>query len=648
MVISVALVGNPNVGKTSIFNRLVGARQYVANWPGVTVTKIEGATDWKGHTFHVIDLPGTYSLSSKTIDEKVTRDYLFYSTPNVTLLIADSMNPEQSFYLLIETLEITSSVILVMNSYDEIKKQKIKIDKYELQKHFGVPVVFTSARTGEGIEELKDMIIEIANGKKVKSVIFDYKEYESLIKYVENQVPDNMFKNKRYAALKFLEGDEFFREKLKNIIEIDENKLEESMRGIPKIRYEYVQYVIKESYSKNSIDYIRNINDKIDHILTHKFFGIPILIFIMYLVFKFTFDVVQPISDLFDNAFSALSEMVNSLGNNLLVSLIADGIIGGVGGILVFVPNIFALFFALGILEESGYLPRAAFVLDRIMYKMKLSGRAFMSLLLGFGCNVPSIMTARGLPDEKERIGTILSAPFVSCSARLPVYLMIISIFFPYHKAEILFSIYLISILITAFSAFFVNKLFFKGENVPLIMELPRYRIPTFRNILIYVWNKGSHFLKKAGTIILIASILVWVLTYFPNNGEIETSYASYIGKGLEFILKPLGFDWKIGTSLFFGAIAKEVIVSSISILYGFSGGDLEAAKLILMNSLNQVTAFAFLVFVLLYMPCFATLASIKSETGSWKWVLFSVIYSFVLAYIMAGIVVFVGPIFVK
>lgn len=331
----------------------------------------------------------------------------------------------------------------------------------------------------------------------------------------------------------------------------------------------------------------------------------------------------------------------------MFFALIADGIIGGVGGVLVFVPNIFGLFLMLGILEESGYLPRAAFVLDRIMYKLKLSGRAFMSLILGFGCNVPSIMTARGLPDEKERIGTIISSPFISCSARLPVYIMIISIFFQGYKAEVLFSIYLISILLTAFSAYFVNKIFFKGENVPLIMELPRYRIPTVRNILIYMWNKGSHFLKKAGTIILVTSIAVWALTYFPNNGNVETSFASYVGKGLAYVLKPLGFDWKVGTALFFGGVAKEVIVSTFSMLYGFSEGDVLSAKSALAASMNPLTAYAFLIFVLLYIPCFATLATIKSETGSWKWMIFSIMYSFSLAYLFSYIIVFFGKIFI-
>jgi ferrous iron transport protein B len=278
---------------------------------------------------------------------------------------------------------------------------------------------------------------------------------------------------------------------------------------------------------------------------------------------------------------------------------------------------------------------------------MKLSGRSFMSLLLGFGCNVPSIMTARGLPDEKERLGTILSAPFISCSARLPVYMMIISIFFPRYKAEVLFSIYAISILITAFTAFFVNKVFFKGESVPLVMELPRYRVPTIRNIAIYMWNKGSHFLKKAGTIILITSILVWGLTYFPNKGDVETSYASYIGKTLEYILKPLGFDWKIGTALFFGGVAKEVIVSTMSMLYGFTEGDLISAKLALSESLNSVNAYAFLIFVMLYIPCFATIATIKSETGSWKWVIFTVIYSFLIAYILSFIFLNLGKLII-
>lgn len=645
MVITVGLVGNPNVGKTSIFNRLVGARQYVANWPGVTVSKIEGATTWLNDTIHVIDLPGTYSLTTQSSDEKVTRDFLFYTPPNVTVLIADSINPEQSFYLLIELLELNSNVILVMNSIDEAKKLGIKINKFELQKHFGIPVVFTSAKTGEGIEELKNLIVEVARGKHSKKVIFNYGDLENIILKIEKDIPDNLFSNKRFAALKFLEDDKEIHEKLSPYIKIEKSTIESASVLIPSVRYSHVQNIIKEAYSGKSLNYQRTVNDKIDHILTHKYLGIPILLLIMYLVFKFTFDVVQPLSDYLDLLVSNLSVFIKSFGDNTFISLLADGVVSGVGAILVFIPNIFALFFALGILEETGYLPRAAFVVDRIMYKMKLSGRAFMSLLLGFGCNVSSIMSTRGLPDEKERIGTILASPFISCSARLPVYIMITSIFFNKFKGEVLFSIYIFSILITAFTAYFVNKLFFKGEDVPLVMELPRYRIPTLRNILIYMWNKGKHFIEKAGTIILASSIVVWFLSYFPSKGHIETSFAAYIGKLIEPILKPLGFNWQIATSLLFGASAKEVIVSSLSMLYGFAEHDISTARLLLSQSMSSVSAYAFLIFVLLYFPCFATLSSIKSETGSWKWVLFSVIYSLIIAYIFSFLVVIIGNI---
>ncbi|SHH41548.1 ferrous iron transport protein B [Thermosipho atlanticus] len=643
MVITVGLIGNPNVGKTSIFNRLVGARQYVANWPGVTVSKIEGATTWKNDTLHVIDLPGTYSLTSQSTDEKITRDFLFFSPPNVTVVIADSINPEQSFYLLIEALELNSNAILAMNSIDEAKKLGIKINKFELQKHFGIPVVFTSAKTGEGIDELKDLIVEVAKGKHSKKVIFNYEEFENIILEIEKQIPNNMYSNKRFAAIKFLENDKDIREKLLPIIKIEKDILEKAQSSIPSIRYSHVENIIKEAYSGKSLNIQRNINEKIDHIFTHKYLGIPILLLIMYLVFKFTFDTVQPLADLLDIAFSNLSTFIKSFGENTFTSLIADGVIGGVGGILVFIPNIFALFFALGILEESGYLPRAAFVVDRVMYKMKLSGRSFMSLLLGFGCNVPSIMSTRGLPDEKERLGTILASPFISCSARLPVYILITSIFFNKYKSEVLFSIYIISILITAITAYLVNRLFFKGEDVPLVMELPRYRIPTFRNIVIYMWNKGSHFIKKAGTIIFAASIVVWFLSYFPSKGQIETSYAAYLGKFIEPILKPLGFNWQIGTALFFGGVAKEVIVSTLSMLYGFAEQDIITAKTVLSNSLSSVSAYALLIFILLYIPCFATLASIKSETGRWKWVMFSVFYSLTIAYVFSLLVVTVG-----
>jgi len=368
----------------------------------------------------------------------------------------------------------------------------------------------------------------------------------------------------------------------------------------------------------------------------------------MYLVFKFTFDIAQVFSDLLDLLFSQLgSAVVNTFGENAFTSLISDGIIGGVGSVLVFTPNIFAMFLALGFLEESGYLPRAAFVMDRIMEKFKLSGRAFMSLILGFGCNVPSIMATRAIDDPRERLVTILITPFISCSARLPVYLLILRIFFPESSAAMLFIIYSLSILITLLSSVVINWLFYRGRTSPLILELPRYRMPTLKNLYIYTWNRGKHFLKKAGTIIFVSAILIWVLSYFPAAGDIENSFSAMIGKSLEWIFKPFGYSWKIVTSLFYGAVAKEVVVSTMSMLYGFEEETFLGAKEALSAEMDPVSAIAFLIFVMAYIPCFATIATIYSETGSLKWTLFSIGYSLSIAYVLSLIVFYVGKLVV-
>lgn len=629
MIITVGLLGNPNVGKTSLFNKLVGARQYVANWPGVTVSRIEGATVFGDYTLHFVDLPGVYSLTATSVDEKVTRDYLIFSPPNVTVVIIDSMSPEQGIYLLLEAVELGLNVIAVFNAIDEAKKNGIKIDKNTLETYLRVPVVLTSAHTGEGIEELKEKIISVFK-KQTRPLMLDYgKEIEEKIRSLEQCVTEQF--NKRFMAVKIIAGDKFAHDFVKKECanEILNSISPDMKTEIPLVKYQYISNVVQLAIKRN--EEVLGVTEALDHVLTHKFIGIPIFISLMYLAFNFTFKVSEPLVGLLEYLFEKLANAVGS--DTLLTSLVSQGIINGVGSVLAFVPSIFALFFALGIMEESGYLPRIAFLVDRLMYSLRLTGRSFMTLLLGFGCNVSTVMAARGLADERERITTILVSPFISCSARIPVYLLIVSIAFPNHKAEAFFAIYVLSLLLTAVSSRLVNKFILKGQAVPLVMELPRYRFPKLSNVLTYVWNRGKHFLEKAGTIIFVASVVIWALSYFPANGDIERSFVATVGKFLQPLFAPLGFSWQIVASLIFGGVAKEVIVSSLSQFY----------QNVANISIDAVIGATLMVFVLGYMPCFATLAAIKSETNSWKYTLLAVIYSLSISYILSLIVYSIG-----
>ncbi len=640
----VALVGNPNVGKSSLFNAITGARQYVANWPGVTVARKEGVRIWRGREIKLVDLPGIYSLGAISIDERITRDYLLHESPDVVVVIVDALNMEQGLYLLIEVLEMRGNVVLAINAIDEARKRGIRIDRYEIEKHFGVHTVLTSAVTGEGIEELLDTILHVMDSKEVHSLVkLTYQpEVEERIREIEEivkKIPRLSSYKPRWLAVKFLEGDEQVSRMLEEegIKPLSEDEAKRFKELIAARRYEYIDAVLREAVRGEGRK--MTVSDAIDHVMTHRFLGIPIFLSMMYLTFKFTFDVMSPFSDLIDQWMSRLGEWLSSImGEGWVTSLVVDGVIGGVGAVLVFVPNIFGMFLALGFLEEVGYLPRAAFVIDRIMYKLKLSGRSFMSLILGFGCNVPAVMSTRGISDHRERLITILVSPFITCSARLPVYIMLASIFFKGHEAIVIFAMYVSSIALTAISATILNRILFKGEPVPLVMELPRYRLPTLKNLGLYVWERGKHFLQKAGTIILVASILIWILGSFPEEGS--GSYAAALGKFFEPLFRPLGYDWRMVTALIFGMAAKEVVVSTFEMMYGDPAA-------VLPQVINPAVALSFMFFVMAYVPCFATIAVIASEAGGWKWALLSMAYSFTIAYIISLLVSVLGGVVV-
>lgn len=639
MTIRVALCGNPNVGKTSLFNALTGMRQYVANWPGVTVEVREGVRNWKGHQLIITDLPGTYSLLATSTDERIARNFLLYNTPDVVVVVADALSLEQGLYLLLEVLELEIKAILVVNAIDEAKKKGLFIDKQELSKHLKVPVVLTSAVTNEGMEDLLNSIVSVASGEHKKVLLTFSEETERIVQRVRDAIVAQVGEPAaRWFAIKYLEGDPETVEKLSQI-RLEPNVEPGSLKSkIARERYDHIQLIIKESVRASSKQL--SLSEAIDHVLTHKFIGIPVFLAIMYLAFNFAFETVQPLSDLVEMAFERLAEWVKIwLGEGMVSSMLADGILGGVGAVLTFVPNIFALFFLLGIMEDSGYLPRAAFVMDRVMYNLKLSGRSFMSFLLGFGCSVPAVLSTRAIPETRERIVSILSVPFISCSARLPVYLLIASIFFSRNQSLVIFSVYLLSMFAAMLSSLILNKLIFKGQRSFFILELPRYRLPTLKNLVLYTWLRGKHFLMKAGTIIFMASLLLWALMYFPDPNDVTRSFAAYIGRLVSYVLKPLGFDWRASTALFFGVAAKEIIVSTFGMLFNSQGETLSEH---LSQLFDPVQAYSFIVFVMAYVPCFATLATIKSEIGT-KYTVLAIFYSFSIAYLMAFSVKLIG-----
>ncbi|HNR80165.1 MAG TPA: ferrous iron transport protein B, partial [Mesotoga infera] len=605
---TVALLGNPNVGKTSIFNCLTGSKQIVANWPGVTVEKRVGSLKHGDIALDIVDLPGTYTLGSRSIDEKIARDFLIDERPNVVVVIGDAINLERSLYLLLQVLELRGDVVLVVNAVDEARKAGLEIDKNELGKQLGIPVVMTSAATGEGIEELKETLVKSVRSSSHIHYLFS-EEIEQRIEALAGRfrlVPALSEFDSRWLAIKSLEHDSEV-EKLTGF------KVEKDFSSeLAETRYRYIKRVLSTSV-KGKEKHGWDLSEAIDHVITHRVLGIFVFLSVIYIVFQLTFTVSGPLSLLIESGLETLgSSLGNLIGPAWLRSLVVDGIIGGVGAILVFVPNIFILFMALGVLEESGYLPRAAFVIDRLMYSMKLSGRSFISMLLGFGCNVSSIMSTRSISEPKERIVTILVSPFISCSARLPVFLLIAGTFFGAKGGVVVFFLYLLSIIVTVISALIINRLLFKGEPSTMIMELPRYRKPRVSSIILYTWNKGRHFLEKAGTIILGASIVIWILSFFPSEGS--QSYAAMIGRTLEPLFVPLGFSWEMISSLVFGVAAKEVIVSSLTTFYG-NYALMGSAMEVMRAAISPVTAFSFLVFVLLYVPCLPTLAVTKNET---------------------------------
>ncbi|SHE33391.1 ferrous iron transport protein B [Marinitoga hydrogenitolerans DSM 16785] len=648
MTFEIAIIGNPNVGKTSIFNIITGSRQYIANWPGVTVEKKVGSFKYKGHHFKLVDLPGIYTLSAQSDDEKVARDYLINESPDAVVVVADSLNLERSMYLLMQILDMNLPVILAINSIDEAQAKGKIINPSFISKTLNIPVVLTSAKKNIGVDVLLEAIHKTAEKKNDPVRSFIYPEpISEFLKYFSKKIEKyDFFKSydKNWLAIYYLEfGNKNFHYPEELVQEIsskfDINKLKSEFMNW---KFNFIATIIKSSVVEEGRSWA--MRDILDHVMTHKILGLLIYIVALYFVFSLTFNIASPLSDLIDIGFSYLGNLIDGkIEIPWMNSLIVDGIIGGVGGVLIFLPQLFVLFFFMGFLEESGYLPRAAFLVDKLVRKFGLSGRSFMSIILGFGCSVPAIMSTKTIANKKERMALVLSIPFASCSARLPVYILLISAFFDKNAATVLLLVYISSIILVLLSAKILQIFFIKGEEVPFTIELPRFRMPTFRNLALYSWNRGKHFLEKAGGIILIATIFIWLLSYFPNNNDIAHSYAAYLGRLFEPITLHLGWNWQTNISLIFGAVAKEVVASSYMAILNVGE---ESITYALQNILSQRSALALIFFVLAYIPCFATLGVIKQETNSWKWVFFELFYTLIIAYLIANFVYLIGGIF--
>ena len=713
--INVALVGNPNCGKTSLFNIASGAHEHVGNYSGVTVDAKEGFFDFQGYHFRIVDLPGTYSLSAYTPEELYVRKHIIEETPDVIINVADSSNLERNFYLTTQLIDMNVRMVIALNMYDELESSGNKLDYIKLSQLIGVPMIPTVCRRGEGIDQLFHVIIGIYEGGDFLSQKGEIRSeiLEDLRDWHKTYVPDHEFGSHkeeedarprgymrhihinhgpelersieevkkaisqnedirhkystRFLSIKLLENDkeienfistlpngkEIIAIRNKETLRIRKVMNEDSEQAITDAKYSFITGALKETFTDNHLEKEQTTR-VIDSIVTHRIWGYPIFFLFLYIMFEGTFV-------LGDYPMQGIEWLVDQLGNLIrnnmaegpLKDLLIDGIIGGVGGVIVFLPNILILYFFISILEDSGYMARAAFIMDKIMHRMGLHGKSFIPLIMGFGCNVPAIMATRTIEDRKSRLITMLVNPLMSCSARLPIYLVMIGAFFPNCASFMLLCIYTAGILLAVIMARIFSKFLVKGEDSPFVMELPPYRMPTSKSIMRHTWEKGAQYLKKMGGIIMIASIIIWFLGYYPQHDayenvaeQQENSYIGQIGKAIEPVIKPLGFDWKLGIGLISGVGAKELVVSTLGVLYT-NEGDVENVNLSNRIPITPLVALAYMLFVLIYFPCIATFAAIKQESGSWKWAIFTAGYTTGLAWLVAFTVFQIGSLIV-
>jgi len=658
--ISVGFVGNPNCGKTTLFNAYTGANLKVANWPGVTVEKKTGETYYKGQKIKLVDLPGIYSLTSYSMEEKITRKEILDDEIDVIVNIVDASSMERNLYLTLQLLEIGKPVVLALNMMDIVEERGMELDLHRLPEMLGnIPIVPVSARKKAGLEVLMHAVKHHYEEQGSVFLLPYSPEVEEKIRQVEEMLYKKRSEetNLRWIALKILENDE---ETLQEF-PIDSNSIldKDYEKMIINQKYDYIEEIIEETlFNKEQKE---AFTDRVDRVLTHRLWGVPIFIGIMALVFFLTFTVGDALKGIFESGMEMLFAGVTDILVNFhisewLISLIVDGIMAGVGGILTFLPNIAILFLALAILEDSGYMARVAYVMDSIMDKVGLSGKAFLPMVLGFGCTVPAVMATRTLANEKEKKRTILLTHFMSCSARLPIYVLFASMFFGRYAMAAAFSLYILGLLTAILIALVSSKFSKEMSKTALLIELPEYKMPNVRTILLYVWDKVKDYLTKAGTTILIASVIIWFVLNFNMQGmvnDITKSFGAEVGKWLVPVLAPAGLGlWQVGVALIAGLSAKEVVISSFSVLYGInninsSGGMSQFSQILAGSGFGPVNAYALMVFCLLYTPCIAALATIRRETRSTRWTLMLVVFQLVLAYAVAVLVYQIGSLLI-
>lgn len=691
-IINVALVGNPNCGKTSLFNVASGAREHVGNYSGVTVDAKAGHFDYAGYRFNIVDLPGTYSLDAYSPEELYVRQYLRDQTPDVIINVVAASNLERNLYLTTELIDMDRSMVIALNMYDELERSGDKLDYRLLGEMIGVPVVPTVSSNGKGIHELFNTVIDVYEGRDsaVRHVHVPLgQEIESgvtTIKDIIKQGDTSGLGHKlspRYLAIKLLEHDsEIDREiaaspdgaeilvvRDAEVRRIEDLRKEDINSAIADEKYGFIAGALAETLVKGDRD-PNNATQVIDAFVTNKLFGFPIFLLIMYAIFWATFEVGAYPMDWIESLVAWLAALVNEhMADGPLKDLIADGIIGGVGGVIVFLPNILILYFCISFMEDSGYMARAAFIMDKLMHRIGLHGKSFIPLVMGFGCNVPAIMSARTIESRSSRIITVLINPFMSCSARLPIYILLVGTFFERHAALVFMGLYLLGILVAMATAKLLRRFRFRHDETPFVMELPPYRIPTLKASLRHMWSKGQQYLRKMGGIILVASIIVWALNYFPRHNEDATavmpegaaqtmqpaaddsainpdtdSYLEMAGKFVNPVMEPLGFHWRASVAALAGVPAKEIVVSTLGVLYTGDEETTDASLSERLTAVNPATgqpdftaaaALSFMIFILLYCPCIASITAIVRETGKWQYGAFSVIYNTFVAWLV-------------
>lgn len=674
--IRVALVGNPNCGKTSLFNIASGAHEHVGNYSGVTVDAKEGKFNWKGYKIVLVDLPGTYSLSAYSPEELYVRKNLAEKMPDVVVNVVDASNLERNLYLTTQIIDMNLRTVIALNMYDEIISRGDEIDTVQLGKLFGVPIMPTVSRNGEGIPELFDTVLEVYKGADpslARHIHINHgTELEKSIDRIREIIrPDTELRSRfstRYLAIKYLEGDSEIEKLLAGkpfIGNLEKARAEEEERiqsvldsncesAIVDAKYAFINGALTETWRQHRRSRPRRtITDKIDGIVANKWAAFPIFLLLLYLMFYATFTIGQFPMDWIESGVEALKSWLGGMmAAGWLKNLLLDGVVSGVGSVLVFLPNILILYFFISLLEDSGYMARAAFIVDKLMHRIGLHGKSFIPMVMGFGCNVPAIMATRTIESRKSRLITISIIPFMSCAGRLPVFVLIAGAFFAGKAPLVMLGIYLLGIVMAILTALVLKK-FIKDDDLPFVMELPPYRVPTAKAIWRHTWEKGRQYLQKMATTILLCSMVIWFLGYFPQPDnapetpagraeQLENSYIGQLGKTVEPALKPLGINWKMGVSLISGIAAKELVVSSLGVMYAQDQPEVEEAdedtalQRALAADISWPSALAFMVFILLYFPCIATFVAIKNETGKWSWAIGTCVYTMIVAWLMA------------